>query len=233
MDHSEAVQQMAAERYLLDELSPELRDAFEEHMFDCPECAFDLRAEASFLSEVKAQLPELTGVPAKHASPAPDWKAANKFNWFFWRQPAFAIPAFAALLAVVGYQNVATIPGMRAKMDEPRLLPWTSLHVGTRGAAPTKLEADRAQGAALLLDLPQNPAYTSYSFSLYDAQNKRLWSQTVTPSNANNEGGTSLSLLIPGSGMGEGTDTLVITGVTPEGGRAEIDRRVLEIHFDD
>ena len=233
MDHSEAVQQMAAERYLLDELSPELRDVFEEHMFDCPECAFDLRAEDSFLREMKAQLPELMSPPAKHASPAPDRKAARKFNWFLWRQPAFAIPAFAALLAVVAYQNVATIPGMRAKMAEPRLLPWTSLHVGTRGSAPTKLQADRAQGAALLIDLPQNPAYTSYLFSLYDAQNKRFWSQAVTPSKANNEAGTSLSLLIPGSGMREGTDTLVITGVTPEGGRAEIDRRVLEIHFDD
>jgi len=44
MDHSEAVREMAAERYLLDELEPEAREAFEEHVFDCPECALDLRA---------------------------------------------------------------------------------------------------------------------------------------------------------------------------------------------
>ena len=53
MEHIEAVQQMAAERYLLDELPPELRDAFEEHLFDCPECAFDLRAGAAFVDEAK------------------------------------------------------------------------------------------------------------------------------------------------------------------------------------
>ena len=31
MDHNQAIKEMAAERYLLNELTPELRDAFEEH----------------------------------------------------------------------------------------------------------------------------------------------------------------------------------------------------------
>jgi anti-sigma factor RsiW len=35
MKHEEAVQQLAIERYLLDELTPELREQFEEHLFDC------------------------------------------------------------------------------------------------------------------------------------------------------------------------------------------------------
>ena len=47
MTHSEAVQQMAAERYLLDELAPDVRDAFEEHMFDCQECALDVEGSVS------------------------------------------------------------------------------------------------------------------------------------------------------------------------------------------
>ena len=44
MDHQEAVRQKATERYLLDELDPELRDQFEEHLFDCQDCALDVRA---------------------------------------------------------------------------------------------------------------------------------------------------------------------------------------------
>ena len=59
MDHTDAVQQMTAERYLLEELTPEERNRFEEHAFDCPECALDLRAGAAFVDEAKAQLPEL------------------------------------------------------------------------------------------------------------------------------------------------------------------------------
>ena len=59
MNHSEAVQMMATERYLLGELSPELREAFEEHYFDCQECALDLRTEAAFVDAAKAQLPNM------------------------------------------------------------------------------------------------------------------------------------------------------------------------------
>jgi Putative zinc-finger len=37
MDHHQATQLTAVEKYLLDELPPELRDEFEEHYFDCQE----------------------------------------------------------------------------------------------------------------------------------------------------------------------------------------------------
>ena len=44
MDHHQATQHAAVEKYLLDELTPELREEFEAHFFDCQECALDLRA---------------------------------------------------------------------------------------------------------------------------------------------------------------------------------------------
>jgi anti-sigma factor RsiW len=53
MGHDEAVRILATEKYLLGELSPELRDQFEEHLFDCQRCAFDLRATATFLDHAK------------------------------------------------------------------------------------------------------------------------------------------------------------------------------------
>src|ERR1700751_6014258 len=56
MDHEEAVRQNATERYLLDELDPELRDQFEEHLFDCQDCALDVRAGAMFVEQTKVIL---------------------------------------------------------------------------------------------------------------------------------------------------------------------------------
>src|SRR5580658_5842851 len=97
MDHAEARQQMLAEKYLLNELPPEVRDAFEEHFFDCPECAFDIRAGAAFVNEAKAQLPELTAASSAQNSGAgtafADKKRNGRFSLMGWWKPLFASPA--------------------------------------------------------------------------------------------------------------------------------------------
>ena len=54
MDHNEALQLQAAEKYVLGELSPPLRDEFEEHFFECQECALDVKAAAGFVDNARA-----------------------------------------------------------------------------------------------------------------------------------------------------------------------------------
>jgi anti-sigma factor RsiW len=49
MDHSEAVRVNATERYFLQELTPDQLAQFEEHFFECPECAVDVQATAKLL----------------------------------------------------------------------------------------------------------------------------------------------------------------------------------------
>ncbi|MGN6185999.1 MAG: hypothetical protein ACTHQM_20400 [Thermoanaerobaculia bacterium] len=43
MDHASAIETYAAERYLLGELNDAEAESFEEHYFDCAECAEDVR----------------------------------------------------------------------------------------------------------------------------------------------------------------------------------------------
>jgi Putative zinc-finger len=232
MNHNEAIQQMVAERYLLGELTPEQRDAFEEHAFDCRDCSLDLRAGSAFIDTARVELPKLVA-----ASPAPALPTARpikkKIDWQSWLRPAFAIPAFAALLAVVSYQNLSTIPALRKTATEPSVLPSTAFHTGTRGSAHMLVQADRTHGVALSIELPQNSSVATYSFTLYDPQGKELWARTLAASKAGASGDGIVSLVIPGAGLVQGSYTLSIAGVDAQGTRTEIDRHALDIQFGD
>jgi hypothetical protein len=236
MDHSEAVRQMAAERYLLKEMPPAEREAFEEHLFECSECALDLRCGAAFIEAAKAQLPELTGVlPAPVPSPAR--KAPAKPKWRrSWFRPVFITPAFATLLVILSYQNFVTYPALRATANQPRLLPWTPLHGATRGGSHQTVTADRRHGVALPVDLsPQSGpgAYASYAFDLYDPQGKLAWTGLAAAPAGDDENSQRLSLAIPGSMLRNGTYTLAISGVAAHGERSEIGKYVFDLHLTD
>ena len=226
MDHQEAMTTKAAERYLLDELTPELRDAFEEHAFDCPECSLNLRAGAAFIQVAKAELPNLP-VSAATVSESPG-SGARKSFLSEWLRPAFVVPAFAALLLVIAYQNVSTIPNLRSAAVEPHILPATSFHAGTRGAETTSIQADRRQGFVLAIQLPET--YSSYEFTLYDPQDKKEWTKSVSGTGVRAAHGT-VSLVISGQALENGLYSLSITGIADGGVRTEIERRVLNIQL--
>jgi hypothetical protein len=233
MDHNQAIKEMAAERYLLNELTPELRDAFEEHAFNCPECALDLHAGSAFINIAKGELPVLPAASPAESEPEPVRPIKKRIDWQAWLRPAFAIPAFAALLVVVSYQNLATIPSLRRAASEPSVVPSASFHAGTRGNAHTQVEADRRHGAVLSIELPQDSGYVSFAFELYDPQGKQLWTRSITASQARSTGDGTVSLVIPGEGLVQGAYTLAISGTDAKGARSEVDRRALDLHFDE
>ncbi len=127
MEHTLAQQTNTIDKYFLNELSLDERQAFEEHMFDCPECAERVRDDFAMISDLKSVLAE----PAPVKAPAFQ-KAANR--WKEWFRPMMLAPSFAALalLCVVGYQNTVSIP----EMLQPQVLDTTPFVSTTRGAAP-------------------------------------------------------------------------------------------------
>jgi len=235
MDHSQAVEQMAAERYLLDELTPEAREAFEEHVFDCHECAMDIRAAAAFVDEAKAQLPTLTQAvlspPSNPAKPR-----VKRDRWFMGLRPGFAVPAFATLLLVLGYQNFVTFPALRTEANQPRLLPSTQLHGATRGGPGVTITADRKHGVALPVDVSPQPGIApsmSYSFDLFDSQEKLVWTGVIAAPAADEGGDQRITLAVPGKMLRSGSYTVAVSGVGPQGERTPIERYVFAVRFAD
>src|SRR3979490_1880554 len=104
MDHNETIQLQAAVKYVLGELSAAQREEYEEHYFDCVECAVDIKALATFADTTREVLRrEREAQLAKDLVPA-------RGGWLSWLQPVVAIPAMAALLLIIAYQNTVTIP---------------------------------------------------------------------------------------------------------------------------
>src|SRR5438552_6879095 len=104
MDHNGAIRLQAAVKYVLGELSQAQRDEYEEHYFDCAECAVDIKALATFADTAREVLrQEKANQLEKEALPA-------RGRWLRWFQPVVTVPAFAALLLIIAYQYTVTIP---------------------------------------------------------------------------------------------------------------------------
>jgi|SRR5579859_2089357 len=225
MDHAEAVRQKATERYLLDELDPDVRDQFEEHLFDCQDCALDVRAAAMFVEQSKVVLAE-PPAPALAAQRTP---APAKAGWFSWFRPAFAVPVLALLLAVIGYQNFVTYPNLMQAANQPQVGPWASVNVSTRGTAATVIQTHAGEGFSLLVNLPPEDGFASYAADLYNPAQKLEWSGAISTATAAAD--QARQIYIPGRNRQPGTYTLVVHGITAAGESKEISRHPIELQI--
>ncbi len=219
MDHNQAVREKATEKYLLNELDPGVRDQFEEHLFDCQDCALDLRAAAMFVEQSKvvlAEKPDVVPVRAPAAVPASS-------GWFAWLRPAFAAPVLALLLVVIGYQTV-TNARLRHAAGSPEILASAVVNVGTRGATVTQVSARPGDAFQFSINVPPDH-YSSYKLDLYSSQGELEWSRTIAAS-----GSDLLSLYVPGyvPGSDHVPGALAVRGVTADGQSVDLGRYRIE-----
>jgi hypothetical protein len=183
MDHSQAVSTMATERYLLGEMTERERDAFEEHYFDCAECAEDVRAGALMADGARAGL---IG-PAKvvQIKPRPVVKPAVRWG-------ALLPWAVAATLAVaVGYQSLGRGPAVSVGTGAVVLQPVT-LRPASRGDAAVVVLA-QGTGVTLAVDLGGIDAGRASKFALDKADGTTVATGTFTSPS----GGSPLLLFFP------------------------------------
>jgi len=148
-----------------------------------------------------------------------------------WR-PAFAAPAFAALLMVLVYQNAVTFPALRGAAGQPHIVPVAPLHGATRGGSHISITASRASGVALPIDLSAQPGMApaaSYSLDLRDPQGKAAWTGSIAAAATAPDGDQPVSVVIPGTMLQSGTYSLTVTSVTAQGQRTPIGQYIFDI----
>jgi hypothetical protein len=206
MDHDDAVRLSLVEKYLLDELDPELRDEFEEHYFDCRECAEDLRSTYAFLDAAQGEL-RASAVP----KPVP---SATKKSWLAWLwTPALLVPTLAACLLVIAYQNLVILPRTRnaiAELRAPEILPTVSLVGGnSRGGTAPSIAVESAHAFLVLIDIPTQDRFSSYTCLLYSPGGSLAWRVQVSAEEAKD----TVSIRVPAGRAVAGGYTLVVQGV--------------------
>lgn len=224
MDHTAVVRDKMTERYLLNELDPGIRDEFEEHYFDCPDCAQDISAAAQFVAHTKIVLAENTEPSPARAKPAT--RVVSR-SWFAWFRPTFAAPVLALLLAVVGYQNLVTYPRLKSDLNQPQILPAVSVNVGTWGGSGTATAVPSGKGLLLFLRIPPNSVYVRYTADLYDSTGKLKSSFGITPA----AGEDQWPVLVPGIQRQAGTYSLKIHGVSPNGESKDVGNSSFELEI--
>ncbi len=212
MEHAEAVQLKAAERYVLGELSADLRAQYEEHYFGCMECAEELKLAAAFVENTRAVL-EVEPVTAASREPAVVANRPSSSGWLAGLlRPSIAVPVFALLLLFAGYQNLIVIPHLKstAPSGSPQTLPsYSLLTAGSRGGEPLTITVPANKPFSLYIDIPPERQFPRYVCEVVNASGATEYSLNISGQEAQN----SLQLLIPPATLKPGNYTLVVRGL--------------------
>jgi hypothetical protein len=212
MNHEEAIKRGSVEKYLLNELAPSERDEFEEHFFDCPDCAADVRATAAFLEAARKQLK--TGPDSKRIV-----EAVAPWYTSLWTAKLIA-PVFALMLLVIGYQNLVIFPrhSLRAtSLDGPEVLTSVSLiSANSRGDTIPTVTLREGQPLLLSLDIPSSEGFSSYSCELVSQSGTVLWQLPVAAQQAKD----TLFIRVPAAQWVPGTYSVMVHGISDKVGSA-------------
>jgi len=214
MDHQEAVERGAAERYVLGDLPEAERDQFEEHFFECAECAREVRLCAEVLANLRALMREGDSRPRS-------WFVRVRESPFAAR---LAMAAGLCVLVFTAYLSLVRLPALEreiASLRAPQSYAAYFVRPAVRGEDQVLVLPRSAAFLGLAVDLPPGAEHPVYRCELFE-DGRRLTAAISVPAPA--EPGAALHLLVPRSAVRAGRHTLVLSGVTPGRPQAELAR---------
>jgi hypothetical protein len=226
MEHLQAIQLKAAERYVLGELPSDLREQYEEHFFGCAACAEELSLAAAFVENSRAAMGSEPVMPPVRL-PVTGAQRPSASGWFgAFLRPSLAVPVFAALLLLVAYQTFLVIPrlkdagpqsaGALATAAPQALASFSLLTAASRGGEPLTANVAPGQPFSLYFDIPPDGHYRSYICEIVNSGGAAEYSLNISAEQAKN----AVQLLIPSSSLGPGKHAVVVRGLGTQGNAA-------------
>jgi hypothetical protein len=225
MEHSEAIQLHAVEKYVLGELSEKLRDDFEEHFFDCVECAHDVKAATTFAGASRETFRGDTPEKLKGKT-----AAQMSRGWLDRLRPKVVVPALAALSAIILYQNAVTIPGTRrgTSQDAARVFDSSfQLRGNARGENQSTVKIRSKESFALDLDFTPSQVFETYTGQLLDEAGNLILQISLTREQINKE----VHAVIAGGILRPGRYSLLIRGNPKASDQAKKNNEVQRFAF--
>jgi hypothetical protein len=206
MTHEDALQEMAVERYLLGELSGTSLESFEEHLFECSDCAVDVKTGMAFIDAARIEL----RTPVRAAKPQVE-RSSRWTSWF--ASPWVLGPALAACLLILGFQTFVLQPRLKLEVADAQapavLNPLVLANAGARGDSVPEVIAPEHGSFVISLDVPTIGGFSSYRGSLYAPDGSLLWQTTISPEQARD----ALLIRVPTDTTKEGLNTFLVQGL--------------------
>jgi hypothetical protein len=225
MNHTQALIEKTAEKYLLGELTAAERDEFEAHYFSCQECAEDIKAGATLVDNAREVFraeskPKIAVAPAR----------TPRVSWWAWFQPAYAAAAMMVLIAAVLFQNLVTIPRMKRELsaNRPQVQRGFTLRAGgARSNAVDTIEAAPFQPFGVFVDIPSSDSFSSYTCRVQSESGMPKFSLDVSAADARD----TLELYVPASTLTPGRYVLVVYGHATSQGPEAVGTEVARYPF--
>jgi len=208
MDHDTSIKTMAAERYLLGELSSSELDGFELHFFECTECAESVRHGFHFGENAKIAF-------ARDAPPASQATWWGRIRWWLYSmQPKMLVPVTAciALAAFSGYQNGVQIPALRSEvnqLEKPQVLATALLAPSSRSTPPSIVIPPDSRFVQLSLATPLVTPARRYQCDLRTSTGKSVTTLFVPALDSD----APLNLLVPISNISTGDYEVILSAI--------------------
>lgn len=230
MNHQQALETNAAERYLLREMDADQRRAFEEHYLECSECLQTVTFGAEFLEAGHAVALERKS--ARQNVPVPTWRERLMAVVSGGLRPASAL-AFALLLCLGGlnvyqmailHQQKNMIAELKAPKQEFR---FTISGAARRGPeAANSFNVSRRGQLNLRFEF-QPGQYTGYQAEIAseDGRLKQVIPLTLAPFES------SVTISLPAEALTEGKYSAVLQAQSPSGEQSILASDSFELKF--